>query len=146
MSDVVPFNQPQLLNTDTRYRMASRTFNVGIIGYGMSAKVFHIPLITTVPELKLYAIVQRNPKSDDDAEKDHSGIKRYHSTEDMVKDDKVDVVIVTTPPVTHLELAKLALENGKHGMKSPSRAFAALEPNSPSRCRETLYTYARRSN
>lgn len=80
----------------------------------MSAKVFHIPLIATVPELKLYAIVQRNPKSDDDAEKDHSGIKRYHSTEDMVKDDNVDAVIVTTPPATHLELAKLALENGKH--------------------------------
>ncbi|KAL9119531.1 MAG: hypothetical protein Q9187_003912, partial [Circinaria calcarea] len=94
--------------------MASRTFNVGIIGYGMSAKVFHIPLIATVPELKLYAIVQRNPKSDNDAEKDHSDIKIYHSTEDMVKDDKVDVVVVTTPPVTHLELAKLALVNGKH--------------------------------
>ena len=100
--------------------MTSRTFNVAIIGYGMSARVFHIPLITTVTELKFYAIVQRNPNRDNDAEKDHPGIKSYRSTEDMVKDKDVDVVIVTTTPVTHFELAKLALENGKHGMERAS--------------------------
>ena len=86
----------------------------------MSAKVFHIPLITTVPELKFYAIVQRNPNPDNDAEKDHPGVKSYRSTEDMVKDKDVDVVVVTTTPITHFELAKMALENGKHGMECAS--------------------------
>ena len=95
--------------------MASQTYNVAIIGYGMSAKVFHIPLIDVVPELKLYAIVQRSPKPDDDAEKDHPGVESYRSTEEMVKDPQVDVVVVTTIPDTHFELTKMALENGKHG-------------------------------
>ena len=95
--------------------MSSNSYNVGVIGYGMSAKVFHIPLITHVPEFKLYAVVQRNPKPDDDAEKDHPGIKSYRSTEEMVKDEDVHVVVVTTVPGTHFELAKLALEGGKHG-------------------------------
>ena len=82
----------------------------------MSAKVFHIPLITTVPELRFYAIVQRNPKPNDDAEKDHPGVKRYHSSEEMIKDEAVDLVIVTTTPETHFSLSKLALENSKNGM------------------------------
>ncbi|KAL8787493.1 MAG: hypothetical protein Q9195_007740 [Heterodermia aff. obscurata] len=98
--------------------MNSSPYNVGVIGYGMSAKVFHIPLIGHIPELKLYAVVQRNPKPDDDAEKDHPGIKSYRSTEEMVKDGDVHVVVVTTVPDTHFELTKLALERGKHGKSS----------------------------
>ena len=98
--------------------MSSKPFNIGIIGYGMSAKVFHIPLISVVPDFKLYAVVQRHPKPDDDAERDYPGIKSYRSTEEMVKDGEVDVVVVTTIPDTHFELTKLALENGKHGMCS----------------------------
>ncbi|EAL91896.1 hypothetical protein KXX16_009345 [Aspergillus fumigatus] len=94
--------------------MASKTWNVGIVGYGFSAKIFHIPFVTEVPQFKLYAIVQRTPKPEDDAEKDHPGIKSYRTAEDMIKDAAVDVVIITTAPDSHYALAKLALENGKH--------------------------------
>ena len=103
---------------DSSLSMASQTYNVAVIGYGMSAKVFHIPLISIIPKFKLYTIVQRSPKPDDDAENDHPGIKSYRSTEEMVKDPQVDVVVVTTIPETHFELTKMALENGKHGTKA----------------------------
>jgi predicted dehydrogenase len=95
--------------------MSSRRFNVGIVGYGLSAKIFHIPFVTYVPELSLYGIVQRSPKPDDDAEKDHPGVKIYRSVDDLVKDQLVDVVIVTAAPDQHFSLAKKALEAGKHG-------------------------------
>ncbi|KAH8702452.1 putative NAD binding Rossmann fold oxidoreductase [Talaromyces proteolyticus] len=94
--------------------MASKTFNVGVVGYGFSAKIFHIPFITAVPDLKLYAIVQRTPKPDDNAEKDHPGVKLYHSADDLVKDSQVDVVVITTAPDSHYALTKLALDAGKH--------------------------------
>ena len=95
--------------------MSSRRYNVGVIGYGLSAKVFHIPLILVVPEFKLLAIVQRSPKPEDDAEKDHPDVKIWRAADEMVADEKVDVVVVTTAPDTHLSLAKLALQAGKHG-------------------------------
>lgn len=94
--------------------MPPKTYNVAVIGYGMSAKVFHIPLIQVLPEFKLYAIVQRTPKHNDDAEKDHPGIKSYRSSEEMVQDSGIEVVVVTTAPTSHFELGKLALEHGKH--------------------------------
>lgn len=80
----------------------------------MPLQVFHIPLIQADPGLDLYAIVQRSPKPDDDAEKDHQGIKSYRSSEDMVQDSKVEAVVVTTAPTSHFELGRLALEHGKH--------------------------------
>lgn len=97
--------------------MARGQYNVGIIGYGLSAKTFHIPFVSAVPDFNLYAVVQRSPKPDDDASKDHPDIKLYRSAEDMVKDDQVHIVVVTTAPESHLQLAKLALLAKKHGMQ-----------------------------
>ncbi|CAG8217231.1 unnamed protein product [Penicillium salamii] len=94
--------------------MASRVFNVGVIGYGLSAKIYQIPFITAAKNINLYAVVQRTPKPDDDAQKDWPGIKSFRSTELLVSDPAVDVVVVTTAPDSHLELAKLALNAGKH--------------------------------
>ena len=95
--------------------MATRKYHVGIIGYGFSAKVFHIPLLLAVPDLHLYAIVQRTPKPDDDPEKDHPGTQRYGSSDELFNDPKVDIVIVTTAPDSHYELAEKALQADKHG-------------------------------
>ncbi|KAI9818383.1 MAG: hypothetical protein M1827_000441 [Pycnora praestabilis] len=101
--------------------MTPKTYNVAVIGYGMSAKVFHIPLILALPsDFKLYAVVQRSPKANDDAAKDHPGIKTYRSSEEMVKDGKVDVVVVTTTPETHYDLTIQALSAGKHDRRLDS--------------------------
>jgi predicted dehydrogenase len=100
--------------------MAPTTWKVGVVGYGFSAKIFHIPFITAVSNFKLHAIVQRTPKPDDDAQKDHPGVKGYRSAEDMVKDADIDVVVITTAPDSHYYLTKLALEAGKHGMVTSS--------------------------
>lgn len=66
-------------------------------------------MIAVVPQFNLYAMVQRNPKpSDDDAEEAHPGVKGYRSTEELVMDPAVDVVVVMTTPDTHFALTKLA--------------------------------------
>jgi predicted dehydrogenase len=94
--------------------MATKTYNVGVVGYGFSAKIFHIPFVEQIPELKLYAVVQRTPKPEDDAEKDHPGVKSYRTTDELFQDPAVDVVIITTAPDSHFALVKQALESGKH--------------------------------
>lgn len=101
--------------------MPSQPYNVAIIGYGFSAKVFHIPLIAALTDFHLYAIVQRSPTPNDDAEKDHPRIECYRSSEDMVEDPDVHVVVVTSTPSSHFELTKLALEHGKHGKRVRNR-------------------------
>ncbi|KAK0124507.1 hypothetical protein ONS95_009457 [Cadophora gregata] len=94
--------------------MASKTYNVGVIGYGMSAKVFHIPLILRTPTFTLSAIVQRTPKPTDSAAKDHPSAKIYSSATDLFADPNLEIIVITTTPDTHFEFTKSALEAGKH--------------------------------
>ena len=111
----------------------------------MSAKVFHIPLITGVPELEFYAVVQRTPKSDDDPHKDHPGVIVYRSSEEMIGDEAVDVVLVLTTPNTHFDLAKMALENGKHGTVCLSTKRSSSWLIWGSGRRETILPHVKRS-
>jgi hypothetical protein len=120
--------------------MASTTYNVGVIGYGMSAKTFHIPFILVVQSLKFYAIVQRNPTVDDNAATDYPGIKSYRTTEELVKDPAVDVVVITTVPESHFALTKLALEAGKHGAITTLGSLV-VELTLDSDMRETVRSY-----
>jgi predicted dehydrogenase len=47
--------------------------------------------------------------------------------EDVLADDELDAVVVATPAVTHYELAKRALEAGKHVLVEKPPAMNAAE-------------------
>lgn len=88
---------------------------VAIVGYGLSAKVFHIPLILALPSsYTLHGIVQRSPKPSDDASKDHPNTKAYRSVDEVYTDKDVDLVVITSIPETHYEMCRKSLEAGKH--------------------------------
>lgn len=99
---------------DEKGNMSKSTFNAAVIGYGMSAKIFHIPLIQALPEFTLYGIVQRTPQPNNNAANDHAGIKTWTSHEYMLQDPAVDLVIVTSTPDAHYAQTRAALEAGKH--------------------------------
>jgi predicted dehydrogenase len=94
--------------------MTEGRYNVAVIGYGLSAKVFHIPFIQAVPAFKLHGIVQRSPKPGNDAGQDFPGVKVYSSAHDAFADPDVAVIVVTSIPETHFPMAKAALEAGKN--------------------------------
>lgn len=91
-------------------------FKVGIIGYGLSAKIFHIPFITS-PSTKhlftLHAIVQRTPDPTNDPEKDHPGVTVYRTSDEIFADPAIHLIIVTTAPTSHFALASAAIAAGK---------------------------------
>ncbi|KAJ9132190.1 Scyllo-inositol 2-dehydrogenase (NADP(+)) [Pleurostoma richardsiae] len=94
--------------------MAMTIYNIAIIGYGVSAKIFHIPFIEATTNFRLYGIVQRRPRPGSSASADYPTIQHYKNAEDMFADKEVDVVVITTPPDSHFEFSKRALESGKH--------------------------------
>lgn len=128
---------------------APPAFNVAVVGYGLSAKVFHIPLILALPEeYKLFGVVQRSPKPDDDASKDHPGIKSWRSVDAVYQDKDVDLVVITTVPSTHFEMCKDALEAGKHVVVEkpfvPTAAEAERLIEVAKAARKTLTVYQNR--
>ncbi|KAI0871162.1 hypothetical protein GGS24DRAFT_472558 [Hypoxylon argillaceum] len=91
-----------------------KVFNVGVIGYGMSAKIFHIPFITTTPAFKLHSILQRSPTPSSSAPQDHPTLQHFQTLAPFLADASLDVVVLSTTPDTHFALASEALAAGKH--------------------------------
>ncbi|WP_099610920.1 oxidoreductase [Vibrio fujianensis] len=82
-----------------------------VIGYGYSAKTFHLPFIKTLPELELCAISSSQQSA---VEHDWPQAKWYQDSEALLDHSDAELVIITAPNDVHFPLAKRALENGKH--------------------------------
>ena len=99
--------------------MASSQIRVGIIGYGMSAIVFHIPFIDASPKFVLSALLQRSPPKSATDNKHISvnrpEVKWVQTEPEFFALDNVDLVVISTPPQYHFSQASAALKAGKHG-------------------------------
>lgn len=85
--------------------------STALLSYGMSGEVFHAPLLASIPEFKLSAIVQRKG---DKAKSHFPDARIYRTVEEVINDPEIELVIVNTPNETHVEFAANALEAGKH--------------------------------
>lgn len=85
--------------------------NAALLSFGMSGQVFHAPFLHALPEFNLYGVWERSKSI---AQEKYPGIKTFRSIEDLLADDKVELVIVNTPNYTHFEFGKAALLAGKH--------------------------------
>ncbi|HKR29215.1 MAG TPA: oxidoreductase [Terriglobales bacterium] len=84
--------------------------NVGIVGFGFAARVFHAPVISAVRGLKLRAIVQRKSE---DASRVYPGATQVRSVEELLAIPEIQLVVVATPNTSHYSLAKQCLIGGK---------------------------------
>ncbi|KAL3441789.1 oxidoreductase [Aspergillus insuetus] len=88
--------------------------NSAVIGYGFSAKTFHIPFILHNAGYNLYSIVQRSPTDTNSAKKDFPEVRVYHDAYEAIDDENVDVVVITSTNASHFPLARDAMVAGKH--------------------------------
>jgi scyllo-inositol 2-dehydrogenase (NADP+) len=85
-------------------------FRVGLIGYGLSGAVFHAPLLAAEPAFQLAAVATQRAA---DVARDWPGVPAV-TPEQLLADNSLDVVIVTSPNDSHASLAERALRAGKH--------------------------------
>ena len=87
---------------------------VGLIGYGMAGRVFHAPIITSVPGLQLTKIRETRPENIAVARTRYPAAEIVDNTEEILADDTIAVVVIATPNHSHFALAQAALLAGKH--------------------------------
>lgn len=80
-----------------------------VIGYGLSAKTFHLPFIQLQPELELVAISSSQPE----LRLDYPQINHYQDADELIRQTDAKLVVITSPNDTHYPLAKHALLAGK---------------------------------
>jgi scyllo-inositol 2-dehydrogenase (NADP+) len=83
----------------------------GIAGYGAAAQFMHLPFITTNPEFQLQTILQRHGET---AKEKYSDVRIVRSMGDMLADNSLELIVITTPNDSHFDYARQALEAGKH--------------------------------
>ncbi len=89
----------------------NRPLVVGVTSFGMSGRVFHMPLLSHHKAFRVKYVVERRT---DEAQKIYPLVKRVRSFDEMVDDPEIDLIVVNTPDSTHYALAKRSLEAGKH--------------------------------
>ena len=86
-------------------------FNIALASYGMSGSVFHAPLIAAHPHFNLFKVLERHRAESADRYPEVLIAKQYEA---LLSDAEVDIIVVNTPNPYHYEMAKAALEAGKH--------------------------------
>jgi scyllo-inositol 2-dehydrogenase (NADP+) len=93
-----------------KYSMA-QPIRVGLVGFGISATVFHAPFFATMPEYELVAVLER---SKNESQKKYPAVQVVRSIEELVADPSIDLIVITSPNETHFPYSRIALQAGKH--------------------------------
>jgi predicted dehydrogenase len=86
--------------------------NIAIVGCGFVAD-YYLVTLRGYPELKLVGVTDRDPDRAERFARFHH-LRRYASLEEVLADDRVEMVLNLTNPSSHYAVSRACLEAGKH--------------------------------
>lgn len=91
-----------------------KKIKIAIAGYGKGARIYNAPIIESVEGLGIKKILTTTPENIEAAKNNFPKAKIVSKFEDILKDDKIDLVVVTVPNHLHKKFTEKALKAGKH--------------------------------
>ena len=85
----------------------------GVIGYGYWGPNV-VRNLDHLDGSQVVAVCDKSPTARKRAQKTFPHVKVYSDSAELMSSTEIDAIAVVTPVWTHFELAKAALENGKH--------------------------------
>ena len=82
-----------------------------LASFGMSGRVFHGPLLKVVPGFEVVKVLERSNNNSGEMFPKAEIVRSY---DDILNDKAVELIVVNTPDYLHFEMAKAALDAGKH--------------------------------
>ena len=95
-------------------RLAKKTLNIALVGVGAAAQINHLPALQKLEDVRLAALCDRDPEKAARVAQKFGVPTAYSRFEELLADDAIDAVDVTTPNYLHAPMAIAALEAGKH--------------------------------
>jgi predicted dehydrogenase len=93
----------------------ARPIRAGIIGFGLSGRVFHAPFLATNPDFEVSIIVTSNPERASEAARLHPAATVVDSVDELFEragQGQLDLIVIGSPSGTHAALADRALDAG----------------------------------
>lgn len=91
-----------------------KEIRVGLIGYGLSGRVFHGNILRTMEQYQVVGVSVKSEEKIKQVHMDFPDAKLYKTPDEVFKDNEVELVIIATPNTTHFDLASEAMLHGKH--------------------------------
>ena len=86
---------------------------VGVIGYGYWGPNV-VRNFCSLDNVQVTSVCDKDPARLEVVKKVYPAIELVHDCNDILNSNKIDALAIITPVSTHYELAKQALQNGKH--------------------------------
>ncbi|HJW00237.1 MAG TPA: Gfo/Idh/MocA family oxidoreductase [Arthrobacter sp.] len=94
-------------------RVAAAPVRTAVVGFGVSGKVFHAPLIAADRNYSLDVIVTGDPERAAEAARRYPQARIVRTPGELfARAGDLDLVVLGTPPLTHLELGAQAIASG----------------------------------
>ena len=100
-------------NVSAGQKQGSHVVKFGVIGYGYWGPNV-VRNLTQLEEADVLTVCDKSPASRRRIQKAYPHVKITNNSTELICLPEIDAVAVVTPVWTHYELAKAALENGKH--------------------------------
>ncbi len=117
----------------------ARPVRIGIVGTGAVAQLVHLPICTERTDVDVVALADAEADKAE-ALAERFGVGRVQSTEELVKSEDIDAVILCTPNHLHENEAVVALEHGRHVLVERPMA---LTPEGCQRVMDTAQDHGR---
>jgi scyllo-inositol 2-dehydrogenase (NADP+) len=88
-----------------------KTIGTGIIGFGLSGKVFHAPFLHINQGFEIKKIVERHKKESQQIYPYAQVVDDYNN---LLKDPEIELIVVCTPNTLHFPMVLDGLKAGKH--------------------------------
>ena len=99
--------------TDTSH--GGEVVRTALVGYGLGGSAFHAPFIAADPRMELAVVVTSSPERQSQVRSRYRGASVLGSFDQLLDSlDVVDLVVLSTPNVTHVALAEAVLQRGRH--------------------------------
>lgn len=88
--------------------------NVGLLGFGLSGRVFHAPIFTSVEGFHLSKIFARSTEKKEHASFLYPEAVIVDTIDAIMDDPNIDLIVISLPNTLHYEMAQRSLIAGKH--------------------------------
>ncbi len=87
--------------------------NIGVVGYGYWGPNI-VRNFSSINDARVISVCDNNPEVLKNIQANYPTIQTITDSNKLISSPDIDAVAIVTPVFTHFELAKLALQNGKH--------------------------------
>jgi predicted dehydrogenase len=103
------------------------TLKVAVIGCGSIAEIAHFPAIAENPELELVAVCDVDEKRARETARKRKAKAWHLDYKELLAEEKLDLVVIATPPVFHWEQGLAAARAGVHALIEKPLAGTNME-------------------